>query len=131
MINHRLPDSVLDKMSNSKISFYLTGSTFFTGNIGNDLDYFCEHSESNFRELIAMGFRLHSNSMYCDDNCHTIMRIQKSKFHPQIDVQLVKNVALKSKVQELFKNRGILDPNTADWNIAFKLLEDIPLAGKL
>jgi len=107
------PVNVFDCLNAAPDNFYLTGSQFFYGH-GNDTDFYVQNRPGLSEWLISIGFRLHGSSNYSDTNCEAVYR------HRKIDIQLVSDVTLKTKVQMWFKSKGILNPTTEQWNLAFE-----------
>lgn len=112
--NFQAPPDILLGMQNSEFKFHLTGSTYFRG-AGKDLDFFVEDSNNIRSFLQSLGFKRRSSN-YIDCNCIEVWRKDES-----IDVQIVYNAELKQRVQEKFKNKGIINPTTEQWDLAFAM----------
>jgi len=113
--------NILEELEKSKFQFFLTGSRFFGGaTAASDTDFFVQDSEevrhflSHILQMRKVNTRDHN---YHDTHCNTVYREGK------IDVQCVKNAELKSRVQERFREKGILKPSVELWDFGYLLLE--------
>jgi hypothetical protein len=109
--------TVIDVLANMPYQFHLTGSKFFTGR-GKDTDFFVEFSEELQANLSEIGFKHLNNSNYSDSNCLAVMRINDPVVG-SVDIQLIKDVYMKVKVQDVFKSLGYARPCSEDWDLAF------------
>lgn len=92
------------KMMESEHNFHLTGSRFF-GNSTNhsDWDFFIQDSPQVRNWLVANNFKINKNSKYYSDGfCVDVYRYYITDTH-WIDVQIVNDVSLKIKAQDLIK----------------------------
>lgn len=102
-----LPRPVV-KMIESEHNFHLTGSRFF-GNSTNqsDWDFFIQDSPQVRNWLVANNFKINKNSKYySDDSCVDVYRYYITDYKIDahwIDVQIVNDVSLKIKAQDLIK----------------------------
>ena len=87
---------VLRALEDSPFEFYLTGSRFF-GNFRQDSDYDFFVDENIVPWLIENGFERLPTHNYLD--LLTVSVFQKGNVH----IQVVKDVVLKSRVQQLIK----------------------------
>lgn len=118
-INHEIKETLFDKMNALEATFYLTGSRYFEcARPDSDFDYFAEYSDDLLIRLSTIGFKIDSTSYSTDLNCSVIMK-GIDWTGTQIHVQLVKDSALKARVQEIFKQKKILKPTVSEWNRAF------------
>jgi hypothetical protein len=113
--------SVIDRLEKLPEVFHLTGSRFFNDGKGNDVDYFVEASAELIDALVDMGFQKISMKEYGDSNCIAVMRTYDNG-NLQIDVQIVKDAALKLRVQERLRELGYVRPTQNEWNLAFALM---------
>lgn len=120
------PLEILDALP---IKFYLTGSRFFNSfrkhpqiiQDHTDYDYFCEYSESNVKTVMesfpnAKFVPAKKSDMYTynDKNIVGIAFIQTTSH--KIDVQFVKSVPLKIKVQKILAAMGDVFINCSKLN---------------
>lgn len=118
--SHR-PLSIIDRLEKLPEVFHLTGSRYFLGK-GNDIDYFVESGSVELIDALKdMGFTEISKRTYGDSNCIAVYRTY-DKGNLQIDVQIVKDAALKLRVQERLRELGYVRPTQSEWNLAFALL---------
>jgi len=88
----------LEVLRNSTINFHLTGSHFFhSATVASDIDFFAQDDEKTAKFLVDCGFKRLETSSYIDTQTTAVFR------KGSIDVQLVRDVALKDKVQEKIK----------------------------
>ena len=119
MLNFAKLETTLDKLNKMSEFFRLTGSTFFTKKLGMDIDLFVEYSDELVKKLILIGFDSISRSKYGDSNCQAVMRYHADLLNPQIDIQLVKDVLLKERVQLKLEEVGLTHPTKEQWNMGF------------
>ena len=90
--------TIHESFQNSDFLFYLTGSRYFGGAEENsDWDFFVQYDDNVVKFLVSLGFELRHATEYKDTELVKFMRHKEKK----IDVQLVKDAALKMLVQIL------------------------------
>mgnify|MGYP000864027683 CR=1 FL=1 len=136
--------SILFKLQNSDLDFYLTGSRFFNNHRENsDYDFFVEDSPGVRQFLKSLGFSKLNNSAYLDDNTVVVYRyMPKSdcyitndgytiKNHNHIDIQIVVDAVKKQSVQNIMKyNDFILTGDKTYAKTVWNTLMSIYDAGK-
>ena len=114
------PKSIVDLIKESGIKFYLTGSRYF-GNSRpeSDWDFFTCHTTAAVIWIVDNGFE--EVSIYGDDQTTYVYR--KENVH----VQLIKNIDLKIKAQEIIIRHGLYgvtkEWRRQIWNAIFNALE--------
>jgi hypothetical protein len=113
---------VIEFLHDMKEPFTLTGSRYFGGYIEkSDWDFFAEHSEQLQESLVNFGFTLTQDY---SGMSHVVAVLS---FHG-VHVQLVRDAALKYKVQEKLRNRGIMRGLTKEvrkliWFAAYAMID--------
>jgi hypothetical protein len=111
---------------NDLFKFYLTGSRFFRTNITfSDWDFFAQDSKIMRSFLESIGFeKITDVEEYKDRQTEIVYRINENTSN-QVDVQLVRVVAIKMIAQELMINRINFNTNvnygTSTKNIMWNL----------
>lgn len=116
-------------MAQSDHEFHLTGSRYFGfTKRDSDWDFFAQDTESARVALEANGFKELYRTDYTDSELTRVYRHEGEK----IDVQLVKDVALKIEVQEyLYKHCKFLmkkldkGNHSMIWNMCFKFAKGV------
>jgi hypothetical protein len=114
--------TAIEFLHNMKEPFTLTGSRFFGGySERSDWDFFAEYSERLQESLVNFGFTLTSDYT---NMSHVVAVLA---FHG-IHVQLVRDAALKCKVQEKLRTRGIMRGLTKEvrkliWFAAYAMID--------
>ncbi len=116
------PNAMLNELKISDIPFHLTGSRFFGVNTPeSDWDFFTDYNEETEKFLREKGFHeIRNSTRYSDSETVTVYRWHDTA-NNQIDIQLVRDIALKNQIQNILKNMGYTNPTTAMWNLAFKV----------
>lgn len=122
--------SILFKLQNSDLDFYLTGSRFFnTNNKNSDYDFFVEDTPGVRQFLKSLGFEKLNNSTYLDNNTIIVYRYMSRKNH--IDIQIVVDAVKKQSVQNIMKyNDFILTGDKTYAKTVWNTLMSIYDAGK-
>jgi hypothetical protein len=126
--NFPISDNVLHQLHASKFDFYLTGSRFFgSANETSDYDFFTP-TTSVVDFLSSLGFNVVCGEYAGDPNCLCVYRYKNDKV--QIDIQLVRDLQLKQKVQSLIKEHNLLlghDKYEAKivWTTAFYIVREM------
>lgn len=116
-------------MAAAQFEFHLTGSRYFgKSRSDSDWDFFTQDCEGIEAWLKTLGFNVLHTSNYTDCEINKVFRHKEEK----IDVQLVKDVALKIEVQEyLYKHckhlmyrldRGC---HSQIWDMCFKFAKGV------
>ena len=130
-----ITEEMLDNLRKLPFLFHLSGSRRWdTHSKDSDWDFFVQDDfslshNSLYFSLRDLGFRAESEKDdynistrvwdYGEDLFATVVMQHKAA---NIHIQLVKDVKLKSRVQEKFKKIGKLTPTQIDWNLAFQLM---------
>jgi predicted nucleotidyltransferase len=125
--------SILFKLQNSDLDFYLTGSRFFNNHRENsDYDFFVEDSPGVRQFLKSLGFSKLNNSAYLDDNTVVVYRyMPKSGYYITIDIQIVVDAVKKQSIQNIMKyNDFILTGDKTYAKTVWNTLMSIYDAGK-
>ncbi len=117
---HKDSSLILLGLANSTRNFYLTGSRFFGAyRTDSDYDFFVQDDISIGVYLTDWGgFTPIFSSQYKDSNTLSVYRFKDQKI--QVDIQIVKDAALKQAIQTAFKARGIKYVTKNMWNTAYK-----------
>lgn len=118
------------------VDFYLTGSRYFGGYTDtSDYDYFTEDTQSTAKLLEEHGFRKLGFTDYKDELTSSVYRVEIDG--KRIDIQLVKDVRLKIRAQQIlssvfYKNlyTGLAKNKTQVdklWNLAFAMCQGMTL----
>ena len=97
--------AIVNRIIESDIKFYQTGSRYFgTSTDDSDWDFFADDTIDTRRWLtdhgfICLSFYADNNEYNIDPFCNAVYRQGK------VDVQLVNNLDLKIKAQDLIKNK--------------------------
>jgi hypothetical protein len=103
IINSNLPE-IIKKIQYSDFEFFLTGSRFFNTNCSNpDWDFFTSDTMEVRTWLTGLGFYLLKDESNYSLDCVAVYR--HTKPDRRIDVQLISNIKLKLKAQQLIKDR--------------------------
>jgi len=125
--------SILFKLQNSDLDFYLTGSRFFNNHRENsDYDFFVEDTPGVRQFLKSLGFSKLNNSAYLDDNTVVVYRyMPKSGYYITIDIQIVVDAVKKQSIQNIMKyNDFILTGDKTYAKTVWNTLMSIYDAGK-
>src|SRR5687767_8330393 len=102
--------TILDIIRDSKFTFYLTGSRFFKmDNSKSDWDFFVLDSYEVKEWLYSQGFYEIGHG-YSDLNTAYTFRHANFIQPFQVDVQCVKDVALKQSIQDAMLRVGAIPP---------------------
>jgi hypothetical protein len=123
--------SVRQQMATSPIVFHLTGSRYFgNATAKSDWDFFTEYTENTQKFLANLGFVRLAFHGYNDELTAGVWRHAAE----QIDVQLVRDVPLKIKIQEMiYADVGMLvtlrnvtkNEATAIWDFLYRLIGNV------
>lgn len=133
-------ESILEKMSESRQVFLLTGSRYFGNNhISSDYDFFTEDSVSIRIFLETLGFKLISDiDVYPHDGqvldvyrYEQPFKYETSNCAQSIDVQMVKDVQIKVSAQTFLVRAGH-KPSSSDrdmaklaWKLAYQAAKEL------
>ena len=105
---NKIPQTALEYIQSSPYPFYLTGSRFFGHNLKNsDWDFFSDDSQARIDDLQTNGFRRVKNLLKRLDYIDTIQPIVQIWEKENVQVQLVKDVELKRRVQEFIRDMDL------------------------
>jgi len=106
---------------------YLTGSRFFGTEVpSSDWDFFTADSPATRAYLQKEGFTEPRTKQYASPDVVTVFR-KVGRGTPGFDVQIVKDVTVKSAVQQMLKTTGMLTARTSKakareiWTLAFSM----------